>query len=76
MMGFSDPVDHSIEVEDRLKDYEIQRVRNQARINTPYTGMCYFCGSEVQEPKLFCDVDCKTDYEQLQKMKRIAGKGR
>jgi len=74
MMGYSDFVDHSVETEDRLRDYEIQRVRRQAKVTLPYTGVCYFCESEVHSPKVFCDADCRTDFEHMQKMKRIAGK--
>jgi len=74
MTGFSDPVDHSTEVEERMLEYEIQRVRQQAKMSTPYTGACHFCGSEVSEPKLFCNSDCREDWEHLQKMKKINGK--
>jgi hypothetical protein len=74
MTVFSDPMDHATDVEERLRDYEIQKVREQAKVSTKYTGICLYCGSTVDEPKLFCDEDCRQDYEFEQKMKKINGK--
>lgn len=75
-MSFSDSSDHASEVEDRLKEYELQRIR-QARnkaSSMPPSGYCYYCSSSVATPKLWCDSDCREDWERLEKMKRIEGK--
>jgi hypothetical protein len=73
-MGFSDVADHATEMEERLRGYEIQKVREQTKVSTKHTGACLYCGSVVESPKLFCDTDCRTDYEFEQKMKKINGK--
>ncbi|MGB6053732.1 MAG: hypothetical protein WBG17_00685 [Burkholderiaceae bacterium] len=38
-------------------------------------GHCHFCESEIGHPLLFCDVDCRDDYQREQAAIRRAGKG-
>jgi len=74
-MGFSDSADHAMEVEDKLKEYELQRIR-QARSkasNMPYSGYCYYCSSPVSSPKLWCDSYCREDFEREQRILKISG---
>jgi len=42
-------------------------------------GSCLFCeleliGVEGEYPKLFCDSDCRDDFEHFQKLTKISGK--
>lgn len=42
-------------------------------------GICLFCeieliGIEGDYPRLFCDSDCRDDFEHQQKLAKIAGK--
>lgn len=37
----------------------------------PRTGFCHYCKEPIEKEKLFCDADCRDDYEWEQK-----GKGR
>jgi hypothetical protein len=38
------------------------------------TGACLNCDNEVPEAKLFCDADCRDDFEHRQAAKRRAGR--
>lgn len=38
-------------------------------------GRCHNCGEELPPGALFCDAECRADYEKRQRMKRITGKG-
>jgi hypothetical protein len=74
-MGFSDNVDHSAETEDMLREYEIQRIRREAKKpSLPFTGACYYCGSDVHSPKVYCDAECAKDYENERRLLAIAGR--
>lgn len=42
-------------------------------------GICLFCefeliGIDGDQPKLFCDSDCRDDFEKSQRLAKIAGK--
>lgn len=42
-------------------------------------GACLFCETEFEtidgdQPKLFCDSDCRDDFERQQRLAKIAGK--
>ncbi len=49
----------------------LKRVRQSAV--HPYTGSCYFCDEEVDEPKRFCDTFCRDDFDALQTAKKRHG---
>lgn len=50
----------------------INRIRRA--VVHPYTGECYFCGEEVNEPKRFCDTFCRDDWDAMQRAKRLQGR--
>ena len=37
-------------------------------------GTCYWCGTGLHAGDLFCDADCRNDYEQDKKMRQIKGR--
>ena len=37
-------------------------------------GVCHYCDAVVGEKQLFCDVDCSTDWEHMEKQKRQLGR--
>ncbi len=37
------------------------------------TGFCFFC-NEPSGSRLFCDAGCRDDYQEEQRLKRIAGR--
>jgi YHS domain-containing protein len=71
-----EPADRSNETEDLLKEYTLQRIRNdKAKASLPYSGACYYCSSDVPQPKVFCSTDCRDDFEREQRLLKIAGRG-
>ncbi|WP_249553785.1 hypothetical protein [Shewanella sp. 10B] len=35
----------------------------QRPVMRPFTGCCYWCGESVESPRIFCDADCRDDFE-------------
>ena len=55
---------------DRAKD---KALRDKGR-GLLFSGYCYYCFERVHSPYLFCDNDCRADWEREQRMKRIEGR--
>ncbi|QEP44420.1 DUF2116 family Zn-ribbon domain-containing protein [Ectothiorhodospiraceae bacterium BW-2] len=58
-------------------DLQVAMLNHRYRANrlrlTPKSS-CYFCDESLPHPQaLFCDADCREDYEKLQRQKRISG---
>lgn len=47
------------EIEQRLEQARNYRKEEHSR---PFTGLCSNCDEPVEEPKRFCDADCRDDY--------------
>jgi len=45
----------------------------QQRVGLAASGQCYNCGNGIGAELLFCDRDCRDDYEKLQSSKSRAG---
>jgi hypothetical protein len=39
-----------------------------------YSGYCYYCYERVHSPHIFCDLDCRSDWEREQRMNKIEGR--
>ena len=39
----------------------------------PATGFCLYCKAKLKKGLRFCDKDCASDWENEQRMKKIAG---
>ncbi len=46
------------------------RLKNRIRNRLPETGFCYNCGEPVKTG-LFCDGDCREDYEKRERFGQI-----
>lgn len=70
----SDEVDKANELADVLLAAAIGAYRPRM---TP-KGECYFCGETLMDSflkgSLFCDENCRNDYEHQEKMRRINGR--
>lgn len=53
----------------RAVEMEVALIRNRPKIQA--TGSCYNCLEDVADEKLFCDADCKEDWEYRTKRGRI-----
>lgn len=70
----SDDLDRAQEASDMLTDASIRNIRNNTNRGLKPTGLCYYCESDVNSDKLFCNVECRQDFEQEQRLRKIAGK--
>lgn len=61
-----DEADIASEQEDFARREAIWRSTSPARLQ--HRGRCYNCGEASQS--LFCDVDCRRDYEREQKVRK------
>ena len=75
-MGYSDSADHAMEVEDILKEYELQRIKRATAksASPPYCGACYYCSLSVPAPRAWCDAGCRDDWEREQRILKQSGK--
>lgn len=55
--------------------------RNQAILGVkarfealPYTGYCHYCKEATGATKIFCDPECRDDYDRQEKLKHINGR--
>jgi hypothetical protein len=60
-------------------DFFLAQAINNRPAHLKPSGSCLFCemqliGIEGEYPKLFCDVDCRDDFERQQKLAKIVGK--
>jgi hypothetical protein len=65
----SDPLDVATELAEKERDHSIKKIRSRGSIKL--TGYCLNCAEP--RPTLFCDTDCRDDYEKLQKTRRLNG---
>lgn len=69
MSKFSDPSDHASELEQRERDILLAQHKERAKHALQPTGYCYNCEEPV-EKGLFCNSDCRDDFEFRQKMEK------
>lgn len=58
----------------RMEQEDEFRRRKPQRPELPPKGTCYFCCTDVEHPKKFCDKDCADDFEFAQRMLKRNGK--
>jgi len=68
-----DKADRATAEVDALKDKKIEDIRRNAKKSLLYSGFCYYCYERVHSPHLFCDLDCREDWEFEKRMMSIEG---
>lgn len=48
----------------------IKEIRKKARQSLLHTGYCFNCNETVHSPYLYCDEECRKDYEERESRKR------
>jgi hypothetical protein len=67
----SDIFDDASDMEQLHRDHLINEIRKAKPLKT--TGRCLYCNAELPDRK-FCDTWCASDWENEQRLKRIAGR--
>jgi hypothetical protein len=49
----------------------VQRKANRTLL---YSGFCYYCYERVHSPHIFCNNECREDYDKEMRMNQINGK--
>lgn len=62
---------------DRASDHE-ERLREAAKTmrlpQLPQNGRCHNCGEQIAAGLLFCDADCRDDYQKAADARKRAGR--
>jgi deferrochelatase/peroxidase EfeB len=69
-----DKVDIAQQLIDDLTDRATARALQDKQRGLLFSGYCYYCYERTRSPHIFCDNDCRTDWEREQKMNRIEGR--
>ena len=68
----TDIFDRASDAEERDRELALKTQRARAeRDKLIPTGRCYFCEGDIPAGRLFCDGDCRDDFEREQKRRRI-----
>jgi hypothetical protein len=51
----------------------INNIRIKAASNLKFAKVCYYCDTDLVSPKIFCDADCRNDYDREKKMAAMKG---
>jgi hypothetical protein len=68
-----DKIDEAQALIENVTENRITRVRSRVGKTLLYSGFCYYCYERVHSPHIFCDLDCRDDYEREQRMNKIEG---
>lgn len=66
-----DILDRAEEYEAKARKAALSQVSGENVV--PRTGRCLACGEPTDGGRLFCDADCRDEYEVTQKRRRING---
>jgi hypothetical protein len=66
--------DYAQKAVDDLTDASVKAIRSQVGKKLLFSGACYYCTSPVHSPHIFCDVECRDDYEYEQRLRQREGK--
>jgi hypothetical protein len=70
----SDAGDRAQQATEDLTSFTISNIRSNVGRTLLHSGYCYYCDEKVRSPHLFCDLDCRDDWEREQKLKALAGR--
>ncbi|MDT3707440.1 MAG: hypothetical protein ROZ09_11480 [Thiobacillus sp.] len=57
----ADEIDRASEIETAERDARVAAARG--RPSMPAVGACYNCGEEIGRGLVFCDIDCRDDFQ-------------
>ena len=69
-----DKADIAQQLIDDLNDQATSKVLRNKGKSLLFSGYCYYCYEHVHSPHIFCDIECRADWEREQKMARIEGR--
>lgn len=72
-MRIPDQNDFASALEDRERESLISSIRNASAKRPEYTGQCYYCEEAIESPLIFCDANCRDDFEREQAALRRNG---
>lgn len=52
----------------------LQAALSQKRTTLKPTGWCFYCNEQIKPNTLFCEAACRDDFEEEQRLKRLAGR--
>lgn len=67
----ADEADQGNETADKTLAGYINRVRAEAQRKLPPVERCYNCEEPLEAGRLFCDAECREDYDYRQKRSRL-----
>ncbi|MEK0235030.1 hypothetical protein GO283_04559 [Ralstonia solanacearum] len=71
----ADTIDMAADQAEQQLAGQIAAVRQAARDARSVDGVCRNCGELVSHGGVFCDADCRDDYERVARARRINGWG-
>ena len=69
-----DDADVASDKAQKYNDAAIDSIRKQA-VKLAATGNCYYCDADMEpnSNKVFCDLDCRNDYDKEKRIKERLG---
>lgn len=64
--------DQDAATQELMLNFAVEKVVHQPVLKP--TGTCYNCLERVGGCRLFCDVDCREDYEKIQRSERMTSR--
>jgi hypothetical protein len=66
----ADPADEASDFIDQELARQIAAAKNQARPAKTPVGTCHHCGEKVDKGMIFCDADCRDDFDREEQRRR------
>lgn len=68
-----DKADIAQQIIDYLTEEAISQVLRNKEESLRFRGYCHYCYEPVAHPQRFCDLDCRSDWDKEDRMRRING---
>lgn len=71
---FADPVDRAVLEQQRLLERQLEAAKKAASApRLVSTGHCHNCSERLGDSRLFCDADCRDDFQLRQARRKVNG---
>lgn len=68
----SDILDQAADLAERERTYLLEEhLRRVEKSAIKPNGQCYNCEETLKEGEIFCDIDCRDDYEYVMKRRKV-----